>query len=101
MLMSHFPSCPMPPETLARTSETAILDRLLRPRRADLPPEAARALLALDFEPADRRRMDALAAQAREGALSAADREELLSYLHVGHLLALLKSRARTSLQGS
>ena len=82
-------------------SETAILDRLILPERAELPAEAARYLLALDFDQADRERMNALAAKAREGALSPDEASEIDSYRHVGHLVALLQSKARRSLQRS
>jgi hypothetical protein len=82
-------------------SETAILDRLILPERAELPAEAARYLLALDFDEADRDRMNALAAKAREGNLSPDEANEIDSYRHVGHLVALLQSKARRSLQRS
>jgi hypothetical protein len=80
-------------------SETAILDRLILPERAELPAAAARYLLALDFDQADRERMNALAAKAQEGALSPDEAAEIDSYRHVGHLVALLQSKARRSLQ--
>ncbi len=82
-------------------TETAILDRLILPERAQLPVEAARYLLALDFDETDRERMNALAAKAREGVLSADEASEVDSYRHVGHLVALLQSKARRSLQRS
>jgi hypothetical protein len=80
-------------------SETAILDRLIFPAHSDLPADAARYLLALDFDEADRERMNALAAKAQEGALSPDEAIEIDSYRHVGHLVALLQSKARRSLQ--
>ena len=81
------------------SSETAILDRVILPEQADLPGEAARYLLALDFSPADRERMNTLAAKASEGALSPDETSEIDSYRHVGHLLALMQSKARRSLR--
>jgi hypothetical protein len=80
-------------------SEAAILDRLIFPERGELPAEAAWYLLALDFDQADRERMHALAAMAREGVLSPDEASETDSYRHVGHLVALLQSKARRSLQ--
>lgn len=80
-------------------SETAILDRLILPEQADLPVDAARYRLALDFGESDRERMNALAAKAQEGALSPDEATEIDSYRHVGHLVALLQSKARRSLQ--
>jgi hypothetical protein len=80
-------------------SETAILDRLILPERADLPVEAAQYLLALGFDGADRERMNSLAVKAREGDLSPDEAREIDNYRHVGHLVALLQSKARRSLQ--
>lgn len=48
-------------------SQTAILSRLIMPEHGDLPPEAARSLLKIDFTPRDRERMRQLAAKARAG----------------------------------
>ncbi len=59
---------------------------------------AARALLKIDFEEADRQRMRDLLHKAQEGALSAAEREEIDGYERVGHLLDLLHSKARVAL---
>jgi hypothetical protein len=93
-------SCRFSSYTQAVTnSEAAILDRLILPERAELPTEAARFLLALDFDQADRERMNTLAAKAREGVLSSDEASEIDSYRHVGHLVALLQSKARRSLQ--
>jgi hypothetical protein len=80
-------------------TEAAILGRLIEPEKSDRPPEAARFLLRLDFTPGDKARMDELAAKAREGAIDADDRAELENYVHVGHLLALMQSKARNSLK--
>lgn len=83
---------------LDANSEAAILERVIRPEEDDLAPEAARSILRLGFRPRDLERMDELAARAREGTLTEADRAEVASYEHVGHLIALLKSKARRSL---
>lgn len=79
--------------------ESAIMDRLLQPARGNLPLEAARAVLQFRFRPRDLRRMCALAEKARRGSLSERQREEIESYERVGHLLALLQSKARRSLR--
>jgi hypothetical protein len=81
------------------TTESAIWERLLRPAGKTLTVAAARALLELDFPPQDKERMHALAALARDGALTAADRDEVRSYERVGNLLALMKSKARQRLK--
>jgi hypothetical protein len=79
--------------------EAAILGRLIRPERDDLSPDAARSILKLDFDDADRARMHELALKAQEGSLTAADEAELASYRGVGRLLDLMRSKARQSLR--
>ena len=79
-------------------TETAILERLIDPERSGLAPEAARYILSLEFQETDRRRMNELAERARAGVLSPAEEQELENYRHVGHLLTLLRSKARLSL---
>ena len=86
-------------EAVDFNTETAILSRLIEPDRSGLTEEAARYLLTLEFKEFDRRRADELAGKAREGTLSAAEEREIENYRHVGHLLALLRSKARISLQ--
>jgi hypothetical protein len=85
----------------AETTDTdaAILERVIEPGRADLTPAAARALLALDFTPADRERMHQLAVKNQSGRLTAAERRALDSYRRVGWFLDLLASKARRSLR--
>lgn len=80
-------------------SEVAILDRVIRPERDDLSPEAARSLLRLEFDGRDRERMNELSAKARDETLTADEERELDCFVHVGHLLALLQSKARQSLK--
>ena len=59
----------------------------------------AESILEFDFPPADVRQMNALAAKARQGTLSAAEEAQLENYRDVGRLLELLQSKARLSLQ--
>jgi len=84
---------------LAANTEAAILDRLIGRERRDLPIEAATYLLAIDFGPEDRQRMNELAAKARESSLTSQEAVEVENYRQVSHLLALLQSKARSSLQ--
>ena len=84
----------------APNNEVAILGRVLEPDKPTLPPEAARAILALSFAEADKDRMRLLAAKAREGTLTPQEREEITSYEVAGHVLNILKSKARRSLKG-
>src|SRR5262249_34264635 len=87
------------PVTKSLNTEAAIWSRLVESDRPQFSPEAARHILEIDFAPKDRDRMNALAAKAREGTLSPQEDEELTSYIHVGHLLGILKSKARQSLK--
>ena len=57
-----------------------VWERTVRPDQPDLPPDAARYFLALQFADADRARMDALAAKARAGALAPDEETELAEY---------------------
>lgn len=79
-------------------SEAAILDRLIRPAEGGWPAPAARAILSLGFEEADKHRMTELLEKAKAGSLATDESRALESYRHVGRLLELMKSRARHSL---
>ena len=79
-------------------SEAAILKRMIEPEADDLPAEAAHYILRLGFPEPDLRRMDDLAAKARAGILKEEERGEAENYEHVGHLLALMQSKARRAL---
>ena len=85
-------------ESSIANSKTAILARVIDPATANLAPQAAQSILALDFRETDKDRMNQLAAKAREGRLAKEEEQELDSYLLVGHLLDLLHSKARVSL---
>jgi hypothetical protein len=84
---------------MTTTSEAAIFSRVLEPEKPMLSADAARSILALDFTQADRERMNALAAKARAGGLTAEENEELENYLRVGDLVAIMQSKARRSLE--
>lgn len=83
----------------SNTSEVAILSRILEPDKPTLAPEAARALLDLDFSQSDKDRMRQLSAKAREGSLTPDEQAALNNYERVGHLLNILQSKARRSLK--
>ena len=79
---------------------SGIWSRALKPEQADLSPEAARAILKLDFDPEDLRRADELSEKAQRGDLTPGERAELEELIRVGHELAVLQSKARMSLRG-
>lgn len=89
----------MASESLTDTSEAAIFSRVLEPDKATLSPEAAASLLKLDFSQADRDRMNTLSEKAQAGTLTAAEDRELENFIHVNHLLTIIQSKARRSLQ--
>jgi hypothetical protein len=82
------------------TSEVAIFGRVLEPDRATLDVAAARAIINLDFKQTDKDRMRVLLAKAKEGTLTAGEQVEIDNYERVGHMLSLMKSKARRSLKG-
>ena len=77
----------------------AIWGRVVKPERADLSPEAARAILKLDFDADDHRRMEELSAKAQQGTLTPEERAELEEFVRVGLELSVLQSKARLSLK--
>jgi hypothetical protein len=79
-------------------AEAAILKRVIAPEAGGLPRPLAELVLSLDFPPADQVRMEELAQKSNAGTLTPEEHEHLQGYVNVGHLLALLQSKARTSL---
>jgi hypothetical protein len=88
------------PTSHSGPSELAIFSRVLEPDRATLSAPAARAILTFSFSSADRERMRQLLAKAQEGTLTPAEQDEINNYERVGHILSLMKSKARRSLKG-
>ena len=80
-------------------SEMAILRRIVDREEPLFSPEAARAILRLDFSAADRARMNELAAKNRKTLLTVVEDEELNNYIRVGQVLGIFKSKARKSLK--
>ena len=88
----------MSSQIVSHNTEAAILARLIQTRTA-MSHDVAQYLLSFDFEPDDVARMNLLAERARDGALSHQEAAELDSYLHVGNLLAIMQSKARSFLR--
>ena len=80
-------------------NEIAMLERIMRAGIADVPPEAARYFLTLDFPDTDQARVDDLSAKARAGSLLPAEEEELDDYIRLSDFLAILQSKSRQSLK--
>ena len=85
--------------TRADASEVSILNRILRPDEPTFSPEGARDILGLGFSEDDKQRMRELSAKARAGTLTAEEDAEAGRYELLGHLLGILQSKARRSLQ--
>ena len=79
-------------------SFATVWERTIQPGQADLPPDAARYFLKLQFADADRERMNSLAAKARRGDLAREEETELESFMQLGWFIDLVKSKARLSL---
>lgn len=80
------------------SNEMEIFGRLLQSERSTWDADAARAILALGFGQADERRMKALLAKAKAGDLTPDESVEIDGYERVGHMLSLMKSKARLTL---
>jgi hypothetical protein len=89
----------MSPPSLVQYSDSAILGRAVDLQNWKLSAEAARAILAIELSPGDQVRMDALAASAQAGTLTADEEIEIENYRRVGCLVELLKSKARLFLK--
>jgi hypothetical protein len=85
--------------TQPRSSEAAIVGRLIKPDQGDFSPEAARELLSLQFGEDDQARMRELSLMAQQGTLSTAEQAEIENYRRVGYWLGILWSKARLSLK--
>ena len=54
----------------------------------------AKHILTLGFSESDRQRMEHLTAENQKSKLSEAEKEELMHYVSLGHMLALIQSKA-------
>ena len=79
--------------------ELAIWERVFVPDPRHITPDQARYLLEVRFSKADLDRINELSAKADEGTLEAKEKVELERYVHVGHLLSILKAKIRGRLK--
>ena len=91
----------MPRSPTAPSSEMGILRRVIDPDQPFLSEDAAQGILRLNFDAADRKRMNQLAAKNRAGTLKPTEEKELDNYIRVGQTLGILQSKARRSLRAS
>jgi uncharacterized protein YnzC (UPF0291/DUF896 family) len=83
---------------MSTVTEADILTEVVAPGSADLSPEAARSILALQFKPSAIQRMNELADKNNRGDLTEAERAEMDKYVRVGLFLDLFQAKARQSL---
>jgi hypothetical protein len=84
---------------MTAVSEAAILSRVIEPDRSELPGQVAQMVLRWKFPEEDRRRMHELLEKAKAGKLTRREKDEAEKYERVGHLLSIIKSKARISLK--
>jgi hypothetical protein len=85
--------------TMVAATEIDIWQRLFVPEQEDLTSAKARFVLKLRFSDLDVERMHELSAKARAGTLTSDEDEEMEIYERIGHLVSILKSRARRVLK--
>ncbi|MEK6285007.1 MAG: hypothetical protein AABO57_04635 [Acidobacteriota bacterium] len=84
--------------SIINSSEAALWGRLFDPTSV-LSTDLARYILTLTFPQPDIDRMNELATKARAGTLTLEEHIELDNYERVGHVLSLMKSKARKALK--
>ncbi|MEK6323553.1 MAG: hypothetical protein AABN33_18085 [Acidobacteriota bacterium] len=85
--------------SIINSSEAALWGRLFDPTSHELSTDLARYVLTLRFPQPDIDRMHELAEKARAGTLTLEEHIELDNYERVGHVLSLMKSKARKALK--
>ena len=85
--------------TIINSSEAALWGRLFDPTSHGLSADLARYILTLRFPQPDIDRMHELAEKPRAGTLTLEEHIELDNYERVGHVLSLMKSKARKALK--
>ena len=84
----------------APLTEADILGHVIAPMTANLPPEAARALLSFSFDRPTTNRIRHLLRRNNHGNITADERIDLEKYLRVGQFLDLLHAKAKSPLKG-
>jgi len=83
----------------ATDAELNIWERVFVPDPERLSHEQAQYLLEARFPQADLDRINALSAKARDGTLTPEENAVLDRYVHVGHLLSILKAKVRQGMK--
>lgn len=80
-------------------NDAAILTRLIRPEKDDLPVAAAKTFLAMRFDRTDLDRIHELTQKNQNDALTLDEKADLESYLRVSAFLDLMHAKARRSMK--
>ncbi len=80
-------------DAVAVQYEASIFERLV------IPPESARAVLALRFASDDEERMQKLMDKNNRGTISSDERAEMEAFRRIGSFLAIAQAKARLALQ--
>ena len=83
------------------SSDTTVLERLLRPLPRSMTAELARALVNLSADPETQARYDELAEKRSDGRLTEPEIEELEAFVRGNTLLGLIKAEAQSVLTRS
>jgi hypothetical protein len=86
------------PGTVKKTS-AIVLSRALELKGGHVPPEGARFILDLVIREEDKTRTLKLLTKQQEGRITAAERDELESYVEADNLLSILKAQAILALK--
>jgi len=81
------------------STEAAIISRMIRPDKNDLPDDIAKGLLRLSLDQSDLDRLHELVVKNQDDALTAAEKTELESYLRVSLLVDLMHAKALCTLK--
>jgi hypothetical protein len=86
-------------QTHREQSEATLFSRLFTNGKNGLTREVARYILGITFSDEDKARMHELAGKNQEGTIAPGELRELDSYVKMGDLVAILKSKARLALK--
>jgi hypothetical protein len=81
------------------SKEAAIIARMFRPQKDDLPVAIARGLLRLRLDPSDLDRLHELIVKNQDNALKRAEKAELASYLRISLKVDLMHAKALCTLK--
>jgi hypothetical protein len=86
---------------LAASKKTGatVLSRAFETRAGEVPPEAARFLLGLSICEEDRERMLELLTKHQRGEITAAERDDLESYVEADNVLSILRAQVLLALK--